>query len=64
MVQITLDVSELVAKALDPKLCMEFYGETPGEVVESALQDAMKLWADSSLEEEIESQVKFMEGKE
>ena len=63
MVSITLEVSELVAKALNPKLCMEFYGETPGEVVESALQDAMKLWADSSLEEETELQIRFLEGK-
>ena len=53
MVSITLEVSELVAKFLNDKYCEDWFGQSPSEVVEDAIKDALKLWADLTLEEQI-----------
>jgi len=53
MVQITIEVSDLVAKFLNEKYCEDWFGETPGETIEGAIRDALKLWADLTLEEQL-----------
>ena len=63
MVEITLEVSEIVARFFNNvQGIKDVFGDeyTPGMVLEEALRDAIKAWADWTLEEDIE----FMEGKD
>ena len=59
MVKIELEVSEIVAKFLNPQKIMEYFGESLEEVIESALKDAIKDWSGNTLE----YYVKIFEGE-
>jgi len=56
MVKIEFEVSELIAKFFKVENIKGHFGEeyTPEMILEDALRDSIKLWADWTLEEEVE----------